>query len=153
MVCVPTSGPPSARASWWPELTAEHPSTPINVSALAFELSSHPDSVFVDHLLTGLTQGFRVGVSCPLSALREPDIVTQLLARECSKRYVIGPFDSSPFHLFRSSPLGVATRKYSGKKRLILDLSALRSGPVPGVNGLIPLEPFSLHYATVDHAI
>jgi len=87
------------------------------------------------------------------SALREPAIVSQLLARECSKRYVIGPFDSSPFSLFRSSPLGVATRKYSGKKWLILDLSAPRSGPVPGINGLIPLEPFSLTYATVDHAI
>ena len=87
------------------------------------------------------------------SALREPDVVSWLLARECNKRNVKGPYSSSPFPLFRSNPLGVATRKYSGKKRLNLDLSAPRSGPVPGINGLFPLKPFSLHYATVDHAI
>uniref|UniRef100_UPI0037E76AD8 uncharacterized protein n=1 Tax=Semicossyphus pulcher TaxID=241346 RepID=UPI0037E76AD8 len=55
--------------------------------------------------------------------------------------------------IFRTSPIGVATRKYSGKKRLIFDLSAPRSGPVASVNSLIPPEPFSLHYASVDNAI
>ena len=139
------------------------PLYPNKCCRIGFELSTHPDSVFVDHLLSGLTQGFRVGVSCPLSsslvlgnlqsAQQEPDVVSRLLARECDKRYVIGPFSSSPFPLFRSSPLAVAKREYSGKKRLILDLSSPRTGPVSGINGLIPLEPYSLHYATDDHAI
>ena len=140
-----------------------HPSTPINVHKLARELLSHPDSVFVDYLLTGLSQGFRVGVfSSPCvtyvarnlqSAIAEPDVVSRLLEREVGERYIIGPFRSPPFPVFRISPIGVATRKYSGKKRLIFDMSAPRSGPFPSINSLIPPEPFSLHYATVDHAI
>ncbi|XP_035997645.1 uncharacterized protein LOC118564320 [Fundulus heteroclitus] len=66
---------------------------------------------------------------------------------------MMGPFKTSPFALFRVSPLGVATRKYSGKKRLILDLSAPHSGHHSSINSLIPLSHFSLHYASVDHAI
>ena len=49
--------------------------------------------------------------------------------------------------------IGVATRKYSGKKRLIIDLSAPHDGVVPSINSLIPREPFSLYYASVDNAI
>ncbi|XP_074539253.1 uncharacterized protein LOC141800545 [Halichoeres trimaculatus] len=140
-----------------------HPSTPLNVQALAAELLNHPDSSFTNHLLTGLSQGFRVGVvALPdinfvsknlQSATNEPDIVTQLLGKELNKGYLIGPFDSPPFPVFRTSPIGVATRKYSGKKRLIFDLSAPRSGPIMSVNSLIPPVPFSLHYSTVDNAI
>ncbi len=66
---------------------------------------------------------------------------------------MIGPFSRSPFDLFRVSPIGVATRKYSGKKHPIIDLSAPHKGPVPSINSLIPLAPFSLFYATVDNAI
>ncbi|XP_046873720.1 LOW QUALITY PROTEIN: uncharacterized protein LOC124466092 [Hypomesus transpacificus] len=51
------------------------------------------------------------------------------------------------------SPIGVATRKYSGKKRLIIDLSAPHGCVVPSINSLIPHEPFSLCYASVDNAI
>ena len=88
-----------------------------------------------------------------LSATSDPDTVSRLLASEVAKGYVIGPFSSPPFSLFRVNEIGVATRKYSGKKRLIFDLSAPHNGPVPSINSLIPLAPFSLHYATVDNAI
>ncbi|XP_029927907.1 uncharacterized protein LOC115373572 [Myripristis murdjan] len=163
-LCVPSQVSPSAAESpWFKDLLKIHPSTPINVPALASELSSHPDSVFVDHLLSGLSQGFRVGVVSSLSssyvsknlqsAIQEPDLVSQLLKKELDKGYLIGPFNSSPFPVFRTSPVGIATRKYSGKKRLIVDLSAPRSGPVPSINSLIPPAPFSLHYSTVDNAI
>lgn len=166
-VRVSSARPPSESSSATPlSLTLFsqlHPSTPINVLLLAAELASHPDSVFVDHLLTGLSQGFKVGVLVQpsvsyvsrnlRSALDEPDTVSTLLERELQMGYVIGPFKSPPFSVFRTSPIGVATRKYSGKKRLIFDLSAPHSGPFPSINSLIPPEPFSLHYATVDHAI
>ena len=144
-------------------ILAKHPSTPINVQALSAALSAHPDPVFVDHLLTGLSQGFRVGVVSPLStvhvcrnlqsALTEPDIVAGLLHKEVTKGFMVGPFSSPPFATFRVNPIGVATRKYSGKKRLIIDLSAPRKGPVPSVNSMIPLDNFSLYYASVDDAI
>lgn len=140
-----------------------HPSTPISILSLSRLLSSHPDPVFVDYLLSGLSQGFRVGVSFPLtapyvarnlqSALNEPEIVSELLAKEVNKGYVVGPFSAPPFNPFRVNSLGVATRKYSGKKRLIFDMSSPHSESWASVNEVIPLEPFSLNYATVDHAI
>ncbi|XP_071059415.1 uncharacterized protein [Pseudochaenichthys georgianus] len=153
----------SPETSWWKNILKHHPSTPINIPQLAAALSTHPDSVFVDYLLSGLSQGFRVGVlSSPTvtfvaknlqSAVKEPNIVSQLIDKELQKRYIIGPFSSSPFPVFRSNPIGIATRKYSGKKRLIFDLSAPRSGPFCSVNSIIPSEQFSLHYASVDNAI
>ncbi|XP_075336600.1 uncharacterized protein LOC142397143 [Odontesthes bonariensis] len=39
------------------------------------------------------------------------------------------------------------------RSRLILDLSAPHCGPHPSINSLIPKTPFSLSYASVDHAI
>ena len=58
-----------------------------------------------------------------------------------------------PFSVFRISPIGVVSRKYSGKKRLIFNLSAPHNGPSPRVNSIIPPEPFSLFYSSVKHAI
>ncbi|RXN33881.1 poly [Labeo rohita] len=66
---------------------------------------------------------------------------------------MIGPYSVPPFHIFRVSPIGVATRKFSGKKRLIIDLSSPHNSPFPSINSLIPLEEFSLHYHDVDQAI
>ncbi len=66
---------------------------------------------------------------------------------------MIGPFDTPPFETFRISPIGVATRKFSGKKRLIIDLSAPRNSPFSSINSLIPLEEYSLHYHDIDQAI
>ncbi|XP_041920582.1 uncharacterized protein LOC121684588 [Alosa sapidissima] len=161
--------PPSRKAAagrkggFCKEILASHPSTPINVSVLSYYLSAHPDSVFVDFLLTGLSQGFRVGVLSPLSdsyvarnlqsALAEPSVVSELLSKELNKGYILGPFSVPPFCPFRVNSLGVATRKYSGKKRLIFDMSSPHSDIWSSVNEMIPLEPFSLHYASVDNAI
>ncbi|XP_060936184.1 uncharacterized protein LOC133012222 [Limanda limanda] len=98
--------------------------------------------------------GFHVGVpSSPTvtyvaknlqSAIKEPGIVSQLLEKEVGKGYIIGPFKSSPFAVFRSNPIGIATRKYSGKKRLIFDLSAPRTGPFASINSTIPIERFKI---------
>ena len=139
------------------------PSTPVNVPALSKALTNHPVRSFVNYLITGLVQGFFAGL-CWLptsthvcknlqSALKEPEVVADLLQKEVRKGFMIGPFSKSPFSPFRVSPIGIATRKYSGKKRLIIDLSAPHNGPVPSINSLIPLAPFSLFYATVDNAI
>ncbi|KAJ8259625.1 hypothetical protein GJAV_G00171580 [Gymnothorax javanicus] len=145
------------------EINAKHPSMPVNVPALSKALKNHPNRCFVNYLITGLVQGFLAGL-CWLpttthvcknlqTAVKEPKVVDELLEKETKKGFMIGPFSKSPFSLFRVSPIGVATRKYSGKKRLIIDLSAPHNGPVPSINSLIPLAPFSLFYATVDNAI
>ncbi len=88
-----------------------------------------------------------------LSALKEPEVVDSLLEKEVKKGFMIGPFDDPPFPDYRINPIGIATRKYSGKKRLIIDLSAPHNDAAQSVNSLIPLAPFSLFYATIDDAI
>ena len=87
------------------------------------------------------------------SALKEPVLVSDLLKKELDKGYLIGPLYATPFSVFRISPIGVVSRKYSGKKRLIFDLSAPHNGPSPSVNSIIPPEPFSLFYSSIEHAI
>ncbi|KAG1925403.1 proline-rich protein 36-like [Pimephales promelas] len=138
-------------------------STPVNISRLSIELAHHPDSEFTEYLLSGLLHGFKPGVVCPLSqniicdnlqsALAEPDVVDNLIKKEVESGFMIGPFDEPPFENFRISPIGVATRKFSGKKRLIVDLSAPHKSMFPSINSLIPLNEFSLKYHDVDHAI
>lgn len=164
-ICLPTTLQTSVqrKSSASEKILNGHPSTPINIDILSSYLSSHPDSTFVDYLITGLSQGFRVGVCSPLStpyvarnlqsALAEPDIVSSLLDKELNKGYIIGPFSSSPFSLHRVNSIGIATRKYSGKKRLIFDMSSPHSNNLASVNECIPPEFFSLYYASVDDAI
>lgn len=138
-------------------------STPVNISRMEFELANHPDAEFTNYLLSGLKNGFNPGVECPLSqnticnnlqsALIEPEVVTNLIKKEVESGFMIGPFENPPFNLFRISPIGVATRKFSGKKRLIIDLSAPHNSPFPNINSVIPLDEFSLKYHDIDQAI
>jgi hypothetical protein len=111
-----------------------------------------------------LTEGFDTGISplpsgtfeCKnlLSARNDPTFVIQELQTEVNEGFIIGPFHTPPFASYRVSPIGVAIGKYSGKKRLIVDLSAPHDNPmVPSINELIEKEDFSLKYVTVDDAI
>ncbi len=63
---------------------------------------------------------------------------------------MIGPFDQPPFKMYCINPLEVAVRE----KCLIIDLSSPHSTVgVPSIKSLIPSEPFSLAYSTLDNAI
>ena len=137
--------------------------TPIDINALATALQNHPDTQFVNFLIQGFTHGFHPGLQVMpestyicnnlQSALSEPATVDRLLQKEVDDAFMIGPLSSPPFPSFRVSPIGVATRKYSGKKRLIIDLSSPHGSTVPSINSLIPSPDFSMQYATIDHAI
>jgi hypothetical protein len=138
--------------------------TPIDVDRLETELKGHPDQNFVHELIHGLRWGFDTGIECPptspyecknlSSARAEPEVVESLLVKEVSKGYLLGPFDEPPFSTFRISPIGIATGKYSGKKRLIVDLSAPHENSEhPSLNELIDKDNYSLSYVTIDDAI
>lgn len=141
----------------------KHPSTPINIQELSKNLAKHPNRCFVNFLFTGLIQGFLAGLSlipgsshiCKnlMPALKKNKVVDNLIQNEVTKGYMISPFRSPPFALFRINPIGIATCKYSGKKRLIIDLSSPHNSTTPSINSLIPEDIFSLSYASVDHAI
>ncbi|KAL6478130.1 hypothetical protein MHYP_G00139650 [Metynnis hypsauchen] len=75
------------------------------------------------------------------------------ILQEVSEGFMIGPFTSPPFSTYHVNPFGVATHKYSGKKHLIINLSAPHGSSEPSINSFMPSSDFSLHYATVDYAI
>ena len=85
---------------------------------------------------------------------KNPEIIDELLDQECEKGYLYGPFDNPPFKSYRVSPLGLAVGKYSGKKRLIVDLSSPHNDSQHvSVNDLIDKDSCSLTYVKIDDAI
>lgn len=128
------------------------------------ELSSHPDKNFVLYLCNGLRQGFDCLVQGEISESKECKnnfsarsqvlVVSELIKTECHKGFVHGPFQSLPFANYRVSPLGVAEGKYSGKKRLILDLSSPHDNDsFLSINDMIDKEECSMSYVKIDDAI
>lgn len=90
------------------------------------------------------------------SSLRQPDIVDELIIQECEKGFLLGPYqpDTVPFKVYRVSPLGLVTGKYSGKHRLIVDLSSPHNDPdCPSINDLIDKDQCSLSYVKIDDAV
>ncbi|KAL5016980.1 hypothetical protein ScPMuIL_006569 [Solemya velum] len=89
-----------------------------------------------------------------LSATQQPAVVDELLLAECEKGFLLGPYTDPPFDIYRISPLGIATGKYSAKNRLIVDLSAPHNHSSHfSINDTIDKAQCSLSYVTVDDAI
>ena len=116
------------------------------------------------YLVTGLKNGFdpmisqlpQVTTECKnnKSAKLQPSVVDSLIQSEIEKGFLLGPFQESPFHVYRISPIGIAEGKYSKKKRLIVDLSApYDNEEILSINDLIDKESCSLTYVTIDNAI
>lgn len=66
---------------------------------------------------------------------------------------MIGPFDKSLFATTHINSIGIAARKYSGKKHLIIDLSTHHNNEIQSISSLIPLALFCLCYASVGNTI
>ena len=86
----------------------------------------------------------------PVSAQRNPEIVSARLSKELAVDRLAGPFNSPPFPNFRVSPLGLVPKKAPGEYRLIHHLS-FPSGE--SVNDGIAHEHSTVHYARVDDAV
>lgn len=128
------------------------------------ELKYFPDSETKQFLLHGFTYGFHSGISnlpafsfhCKnlRSAISQPTIVAELIAKELKNGYLIGPYEKIPYNHYRINPIGIADSKYSDKKRLIVDLSAPHNDDMhPSLNSLIDKAEYSLKYVTIDDAI
>ena len=108
--------------------------TPLSLDAWKHHLRSHPDTHFVQYLLSGIQEGFKIGVdyshftcgkvrSNMLSATRNAAVVEDYLKKECALGSVLGPFEkgSLKVHVNR---FGVIPKPHQpGKWRLIVDLS------------------------------
>ena len=136
--------------------------TPIDAHKLWRELCFHPDQDKVDYVISGLTNGFRLGfdpsaVSLQSAAHNMPSaslqlsVIDQYLLTEREKGRVAGPFLISPIPNLHVSRFGVIPNKHQpGKWQLILDLSSPLGH---SVNDGILKEPFSVQYMTVDDVI
>ena len=89
-----------------------------------------------------------------LSAKKNADLAQELLDAECSNVYTYGPFSEAPFKNYRVNPIGRAVGKYSGKKRLIIDMSSPHNSKNhSSINNLIDKDKCSLSYVRIDEAI
>ena len=131
--------------------------TSLRWTTWAAQLANHPDRQFVNYILSGIHDGFRIGFcrSYPLQYsgqnlhILRPSLVSDYLAREvqlhrmwrCPKG-----FFPRGIHI---SPIGLIPKKHKpGRWRLIVDLSSPMNF---SVNEGISKERSSLSYASVDH--
>ncbi|THU85554.1 hypothetical protein K435DRAFT_869171 [Dendrothele bispora CBS 962.96] len=151
--------PPRPNTSPRANVTQDSPTTShrvtstLNRSAWEFFLSDYPDRQFVDTLLHIIDYGANIGFhgdrlqsqsSTNLSSAHEhPDVIDSMISSQLSKGRLSSPFPSPPFTPFRTSPLGVVTRKHSSKHRPINHLSWPRG---TSVNDGIPDSEASIEY-------
>ena len=105
-------------------------------SAWAKALEQHPDRDFVEFVLNGIVQGFRIGFDyhthkCRpakqnmIPAKKNPLIVEEYLFKEREAGRVVGPLPRESMSSAQISPFGVIPKPHQpGKWRLILDLSS-----------------------------
>lgn len=84
---------------------------------------------------------------------KNPLGVDELLNTEIQRGNVKGPYPSPPFENHKVSPLGIATHRYSGKKRLIFDLSSPHNIAEPSINELINNDLCTLSYVRIVDAM
>ena len=122
-------------------------------------LQSHPNQALVQYIMSGITQGFRIGfeygkTSCRsakcnmLSAETNPEVVTAYLQEEVTLGRVLGPLPTGSVPGVQVSPFGVIPKGHTpGKWRLIVDLSSPTGNSVN--DGIAP-DLCSLSYISVD---
>ena len=95
-------------------------STPLSVKAWQQALASHPDQAWVQHLLVGLHEGFRIGLqlnpvchstqdTSPL-VLAHPALVTGFIESQVSHGYMVGPLPPTACPNVMTSRLAVIPR-------------------------------------------
>lgn len=138
-----------------PRLTAI--TTPLKWNEWAKMLAHHPDRPFANYILSGISEGFRVGFNFRVklkaanknmrSALQHPEVVQRHLETETKAGRVLGPFPPGDIKV-HTSTFGVIPKKYKpGKWRLILDLSHPENS---SVNDGISCDLCSLSYLKLD---
>ena len=157
--CTPTLGSTAVHE----KLLGIH--TPLVVAHWESMLASHPDREYVDYLIKGIRDGFRVGyqrvvgIEQSLSSARKnlqsaeenPQVVEQYLSTELERGVVLGPFQREEFPNVHVNRFGVIPKSYQpGKWRLIVDLSHPEGR---SINDGISSSHCSLQYVRVDDVV
>ena len=137
--------------------------SPLRWKTWEHELHRHPDREYVQFLVDGMRNGFRIGYdhkthsckSCAgnmVSARQHPEQVRKYLATEMAEGRIIGPVDSSAVAArIQISCFAVIPKPHQLEKwRLITDLSFPEGS---SVNDRIPSRLCSMSYTSVDAAI
>ena len=132
--------------------------TPVNVYEFDKVLRDHPDRIFVTKLCSYLKTGADIGYTgfrtsrfsknLP-TALAQPEIVSENLAKEGALGRVADPFSTPPFPNLQVASISLVPKKHSTKFRTIFHLSFPKSG-VTSINYSISKEDHSLQYITVE---
>ena len=135
--------------------------TPLRLDVWQSYLSSHPDKNFVEYLLRGIKDGFRIGFRAAavqlksrkanmLSVLDHPQVVTEYIKEEVQANRM-HRVENALAKNVHCSPFGVIPKKNKPNKwRLILDLS---SPDGQSVNDGIDKDLASLTYISVDDVV
>ena len=136
--------------------------TPLNIRTWEVELRAHPDREYVQFLLEGIQQGFRIGFdyshhSCSSvssnmkSTSIHPEPIDKYIRDEVEAGCIIGPLPDELKGQVQISCFGVIPKPHQpGKWRLITDLSSPKGS---SVNDGIDSQLCSLTYASVNEAV
>lgn len=144
------------------EILSHHPSTPVNVPALSHYLPSHPDPPFVVVFFWSLVshRGFVSGFCtiCKIIILQKISSLFLLSPQQfqtyCKRNWKVIQLDKLtilPSFPFESIRTAMQLANIRGRRISIFGTSAPCNWPYNSVK-TIPLEPLSLHYASVDPA-
>ncbi|CAH3020970.1 unnamed protein product, partial [Porites evermanni] len=120
--------PPEDTPNYLSQLT---PHTPTDINKFASYLQGHPDHTTVNHLLTGFSQGFKIGYSGPRAPKKysnlpcaniNPSIIDKNMLKEVTVGHTAGPFHIPPFSNLQVYPIGVIPKKHSSEWRTIFHL-------------------------------
>ena len=134
------------------------PVTPVKADRFEHLLTGY-NPALKSFLVDGFRHGFRIyfiGDLSPFespnlqSALQSPEVVLTKLTKEIDAGRIVGPFNTTPFPVFRTSPIGLVPKKTPNDFRLIHHLSYPKGS---SVNDSIPDDCSSVHYATITDAV
>ena len=123
------------------------------------ELVNHPNSSFVNNLISALRYGTRIGYLGPhqprvshnlISASQHPEVVSGNIHKEVQLGRITGPFSSPPLPNLQSYPIGVVPTKHSVEWCTLYHLSYPEGD---SINDHIPKDPYLLQYVCVDDTI
>jgi len=150
--------PPPATPEYLARLS---PPAPINIPKLASYLHDHLHQPLIHYLLSGFSEGFKIGYTGPRTpqefpnlpfAKDNPSFIDRNMLKEVSLGYTAKPFLFPPFNGFQVYPIGAIPKKHSSEWRTTFQLSYSKHR-LTSVNAHIPPEDYSLQYIKVDNAI
>ena len=135
-------------------------SSPLVLDAWRVALQSHPDREWVECLLTGKREGFRIGLMqtphCQSSQGNTPSAtdkvkaVSSFLTSQCGKGHMLGSLPSEDSIGIATSRMAVIPKKVAGKWRVVVDLSSSHNGH--SVNDNLHRQLLHVSYSSTDDA-